>query len=233
MSRRVWISAVLALCLIAGAIWFFKVRDHGAGELKAEHAEDTTPHHGEIYAAAPIQVVVNANTDIQAGSTLSVSNAAGETISLGEVAIDDNKLAMRRDFPVDAADGLYMATYSICVDGGSCDEGSFQFTIDRSLQSTFIDLTGQEKVSIVMKDIVFSPQKIKISPGTEVTWIHDDIAEHFVNTESHPFHTYFPKQNSRSLRQGDSYSVVFDTPGLYPYHCSAHAAVMTGEIIVQ
>ena len=83
-----------------------------------------------------------------------------------------------------------------------------------------------------MSEIQFAPVNIKISQGTEVTWINDDEEEHFVNTDSHPAHTYFLEQNSRSLGKGDSYSLMFDKPGIYPYHCSAHESSMKASILV-
>lgn len=74
--------------------------------------------------------------------------------------------------------------------------------------------------------------EIKIGNGTKVTWVNDDVVEHFVNTETHPAHTYFSNQNSRGLAKGRSYSNTFDQVGIYPYHCSAHATQMQGTILV-
>ncbi len=63
--------------------------------------------------------------------------------------------------------------------------------------------------------------------------MNDEGAEHYVNTDSHPAHTYYPAQNSNALKQGDQFVAPFTQPGIYPYHCSAHAGVMTGTILVQ
>jgi plastocyanin len=84
-----------------------------------------------------------------------------------------------------------------------------------------------------MKDIAFVAKEMRVSKGTKVIWTNSDSVEHYVNTDAHPSHTYYPKQNSRALKKGDTFSVTFDTPGVYPYHCSAHAASMTGSIIVE
>jgi len=84
-----------------------------------------------------------------------------------------------------------------------------------------------------MDETSFRPAGILISPGTTVVWSNSDPFEHFVNTDSHPAHTYYPEQNSRGLAQGATFAVTFTRPGAYPYHCSAHAGVMTGMIVVQ
>ncbi|MBI2594270.1 hypothetical protein HYW39_01075, partial [Candidatus Curtissbacteria bacterium] len=65
-----------------------------------------------------------------------------------------------------------------------------------------------------------------------VVWVNNDSVEHYVNTDSHPAHTYYLEQNSRVLGQGDTYSLTFNTEGIYPYHCSAHEASMKASILV-
>lgn len=44
---------------------------------------------------------------------------------------------------------------------------------------------------------------------------------------------YHPAQNSKLLKKGESFSLVFDQVGIYPYHCSAHEASMIGSLIVE
>ncbi|OGH03188.1 MAG: hypothetical protein A2798_00665 [Candidatus Levybacteria bacterium RIFCSPHIGHO2_01_FULL_37_17] len=94
-------------------------------------------------------------------------------------------------------------------------------------------MTGQKEVTIKLSNIMFDPKDIKISKGTKVTWVNDESIEHYVNTDSHPAHTYYLEQNSKALGKGDSYSLTFDTAGIYPYHCSAHADTMIGSILVE
>lgn len=84
-----------------------------------------------------------------------------------------------------------------------------------------------------MKDIAFQQARVIISPGTKVTWVNDESIGHFVNTETHPEHTYFVSQNSREVSQGESFTTTFDIPGQYNYHCSAHVPEgMLGSIVV-
>jgi plastocyanin len=88
-------------------------------------------------------------------------------------------------------------------------------------------------VTVHLNELAFQEAKIMLSPGTRVTWVNDEGVGHFVNTETHPEHTYFTPQNSRELKQGESFTVSFDTPGQYNYHCSAHVPQgMLGSILV-
>jgi plastocyanin len=199
---------------------------------KSAHYESNTPAHGAILAGVPVNIVIDFNFDLGPGSAISVISG-GREYGTGTTTIDPNRLAMRRPIERAAPDGLYEVIYIACWPDGSCHDGNFRFAIDRSLGREFTDLTGNPRVTISMNNISFEPARVRISRGTNVTWINLEAVEHFVNTESHPSHTYYLLQNSRGLLKNDTFSVIFDTPGIYPYHCSAHAAVMTGIILVE
>jgi plastocyanin len=198
---------------------------------KAPHYESNTPEHGDILAGVPINITIDFNFDLASGSAISVMND-GKEYGIGELIIDDNKLAMRRSVAADAPDGLYTVSYKACWPDGSCHDGSFQFAIDRTKTSDFTDERGKNEVSIAMQNIAFVPQKIRIDKGASVTWTNNDSAVHYINTDSHPYHTYFPPQNSKALNKGDVFVLVFEQAGIYPYHCSAHTN-MTGTILVE
>jgi plastocyanin len=198
---------------------------------KSAHYETNTPAHGSVLAAPPVNIVIDFNFDLAAPSAISITKD-GKEYGLENTVIDDNKLSMRRKFSPDAPDGKYLVTYNACWPDKSCHDGSFEFAIDRKASSGYENMQNKTEVTIRMSDIMFAPKNIIISPGTKVTWINDEEVEHYVNTDSHPAHTYYPDQNSRSLAKGESYSVTFDKPGAYPYHCSAHAQSMIGNIIV-
>jgi plastocyanin len=86
---------------------------------------------------------------------------------------------------------------------------------------------------VSMSEIRFTPAHIRVSRGTKITWRNDESVGHYVNTDAHPSHTYFPDQNSKFLKQDDTFVLTLNTPGIYPYHCSAHAAAMKGSILVE
>lgn len=199
---------------------------------KSAHYESNTPAHASVLAAAPINIVIDFNFDLHAKSSISVMQD-GQEYATGPTTVDDNKLTLRRGLKADAPNGLYTVNYNACWPDGSCHDGHFQFAIDRTLASSYMDLRGQTAVTVRLKNLAFSPMDIRINSGTTVTWINDDSVEHYVNTDSHPAHTYYAAQNSKALKTGDQFSQTFATAGAYPYHCSAHAGIMTGSIIVE
>lgn len=199
---------------------------------KSAHYESNTPEQGTVIPAPPLNVVINFNFDLAPPSEISITSN-GKDYGVDETVIDDGNLSMRREMDSSAPNGLYDVNYNACWPDGSCHDGHFQFAIDYSLISTYTDLRAQQDVTVTMSNISFQPANIVISPGTKVTWVNNDSVEHFVNTDSHPAHTYYPEMNSRGLSQGDAFSVILTKPGYYPYHCSAHPNQMRGSIVVK
>ncbi len=201
-------------------------------EVKSLHFENSTPSHGSVLAAVPINIVINFNFDLASGSSITIKKD-GKEYSSGEVKIDSNKLAMRISMEPFSPDGQYSVSYRACWPDGSCHNGQFQFTIDSGSANTYLNLRGKKEVPISLAQIAFNPATIKVSKGTKVIWRNDEEIQHYINTDPHAGHNYFPAQNSKLLKKGDTYELTFNSPGLYPYHCSAHASYMTGSIIVE
>lgn len=199
---------------------------------KSAHYESNTPEHEMTLAGVPINVVINFNFDLASPSDIKIEKD-GKGYGVSEIVIDDNKLSMRRNMSPNSPDGIYKVIYNACWPDGSCHDGNFQFAIDRGMTSFYNDLTGQKEVTINMSNIQFNPMNIRINKATKITWVNDDELDHYVNTDSHPAHTYYPNQNSKALKKGETYSLTFDTAGFYPYHCSAHANTMKGSILVE
>jgi len=224
---------VVILLVTVGVVIFLKQdRTSSQGQKKTPHFLDSTPLHGETYAAQPINVTINFDFDLSEKSKVSVIDNSGTEWSQGEVFIEDSKTALKKSLKPDMTDGEYFVKYSACWPDNSCHEGTFSFMINLSKKSSYKDLRGQTEVAIDMKDIKFGDDKVIISPGTKVVWVNQDSVGHFVNTETHPEHTYFQEQNSRELTQGQTFSQTFTTLGQYNYHCSAHASTMTASLIV-
>jgi plastocyanin len=83
-----------------------------------------------------------------------------------------------------------------------------------------------ETAEVVMEKMEFVPPKLKIKPGTTVTW---------VNREKRTNHSVlFEQENmleSDRLFPGETYQRTFDKPGTYPYRCGPHPE-MVGVIEV-
>ena len=78
--------------------------------------------------------------------------------------------------------------------------------------------------AVAIADYAFKDPAITVAPGTQVTWTNKDDDPHTVTADDGSF-------DSKGLGQGDSYSHIFQKPGRYPYHCSAHP-FMKGVVIV-
>ena len=199
---------------------------------KSAHYESNTPEHGSTLAGVPVNVVINFNFDLANGSEISITKD-GKEYGVEKTVIDEGGLAMRRKMDSASADGLYTVNYKACWADGSCHDGSFQFAVDKKLTQEFVDETNKKEVIIDLKNIALNPKSVKISKGTKVTWVNQDSVEHTVNTDSHPAHTYYLAQNSRTLKKGDKYSVSFTEAGIYPYHCTPHVSSMKGAVLVE
>lgn len=250
--NKVLVGVVVALILGAGVYYFSRTRgstpalpkpqtqtqqqpsqkDQFSNPKKSAHYEGNTPEHGATLAGVPLNVVIDFNFDLAQGSKIEIVMGRKD-YGIGETVVDKNKLAMRRKMDASSPDGLYTVSYKACWADGTCHDGQFQFKIDRSLANGFVDMTGQKEVTINLQNTAFSPARVKISKGTKVTWRNLDGVVHTVNTDSHPGHTYYLNQNSENLSKGDSYSVTFSDAGVYPYHCTPHASIMRGQILVE
>src|SRR3989344_2666417 len=196
---------------------------------KSAHYESNTTEHGTILPGMPINVVIDFNFDLAVPSSIKMVHD-GKDYEAGETMIDENKLTMRRAMDPASPDGVYRVEYRACWPDRSCHDGYFQFAIDRKLADKAVDLRNRSSVEIDLAEIAFVPENFKVSRGTKIVWKNADSVEHYINTDSHPAHTYYPAQNSEVLNLGDTFELMFDAPGVYPYHCSAHAEVMKGTI---
>lgn len=81
---------------------------------------------------------------------------------------------------------------------------------------------AEEIISIV--DFRFSPDALTVRARSSVTWIQEDNSLHTVD--------FADGTTSGDMRQGDTYTRVFDDPGEYEYDCFYHPR-MVGVIIVE
>lgn len=247
-------AGAVAILLVVGAIWVFGGQkttpnvtpappSTSSGttsgstsykfdpQQKSLHFVTSTPAHESILAAAPINIVIDFNFDLSPKSVVTAT-LQGKEYTTGQTTVDSSKLTLRRTFDVTAPDGFYVVKYSACWPDNTCHDGVFQFVIDRTKAASFNDQRGKSEVTVNLKDIAFSPIKLRLSRGTKVTWVNGDLVGHYINTDSHPAHSYFEKQNSKLINTGESYSLTFNQVGAFPYHCSAHTK-MTADIIVE
>jgi plastocyanin len=79
---------------------------------------------------------------------------------------------------------------------------------------------------IAIDNFSFLPAQITITAGTRVTWTNHDDVIHTATSDVKP-----PVFNTGVLDTDQTYSFVFDKPGIYTYYCKVHPH-MTGKITV-
>jgi len=70
-----------------------------------------------------------------------------------------------------------------------------------------------DKVEI--NDVSFQPDVIYIPLGTTVTWTNEGTTDHTVTGDNSEFHSGY-------IAPGGQFSLLFDNPGDYPYHCNIY-----------
>jgi len=89
-------------------------------------------------------------------------------------------------------------------------------------------------------EVWFRPRGLLLRPGQSVRWVNRDAGNVHTSTAYHPANgkpLRMPEGakpwNSDYLLPGQSFTVVFDTPGVYDYFCLPHEhAGMVGRIVV-
>jgi plastocyanin len=108
----------------------------------------------------------------------------------------------------------------------------------RTLFATFIfaffslNLAGQTTHQVAVTDGAFTPKELTIMAGDKVVWTNTGAMEHNVNGTKATFANN-PVSFGNSLGLNWTYEFVFNTAGIYNYHCDPHAAFgMTGKVTV-
>jgi plastocyanin len=110
--------------------------------------------------------------------------------------------------------GVYTATLAFAAPGYYYQPAS----VDVTYNYTYVP----NSVSIV--DFGFQPQNITITAGSSLTWTNN-------GTHNHTSTSDIGLWDSGTLAPGQSYTHLFNTPGVYTYHCSFHSS-MTATVTV-
>lgn len=90
----------------------------------------------------------------------------------------------------------------------------------------------EEEASISATQNGFVPQTITVGSGTKVTWSNNSGVASNVSSDPHPSHTLWSFLNLGTFGNGQSISVVFDTPGTYTFH-NHLTPTQRGTVIVE
>lgn len=91
----------------------------------------------------------------------------------------------------------------------------------------------------------FSPKTLTVKAGTMVTFVNEDVNEHWPASAMHPTHMVYPGSGiqkcgtgeaifdaCKGLAQGESFSFTFDEIGSWKYHDHLNVP-LTGTIVVE
>lgn len=87
-------------------------------------------------------------------------------------------------------------------------------------------VSAAKKITVHVADYAFAPAMVTIHAGDTIVWINGDSASHTITSDSGS------ELASDYIKNGESFSHVFKTPGTYSYHCMPHPW-MKGQVIVQ
>lgn len=103
--------------------------------------------------------------------------------------------------------------------------------------STAADHETDGTVTVVLRNLRYQPDEVRIRPGTRVVFTNEDeVAHNVVHSASQRVGAAPAAFESPVLNPGDSWSFVFSEPGEYSFLCtvSGHQLMgMVGKIIVQ
>lgn len=98
-------------------------------------------------------------------------------------------------------------------------------TAAASAPTTAVTAASVSDNTVSIKEMAFDPATITVKAGSIVRWVNRDSYIHsvvFADTGINP---------SGALSASQSFSVKFNTPGTYAYHCGIHPK-MTGTVVV-
>lgn len=78
---------------------------------------------------------------------------------------------------------------------------------------------------VLMVNFTYSPQTVTVTLGTRIRWLNEGPSTHTTTSDTGVW-------DSGVMNPGQTYGVLFNSPGTYPYHCTLHPETMTGTVNV-
>jgi amicyanin len=97
-----------------------------------------------------------------------------------------------------------------------------------SMCSVPIGSGAEGSTLVAIRSFAFQTPDVRIKAGTSVTWVDCEDA----GTAAHTTTSDQGIWASPLLVTGEAFTVTFNTPGVFPYHCDPHP-FMTGTVTVE
>lgn len=192
---------------------------------------DVTPVVRAVHLATGEKVTATARQDGPTGHfvaelTLPEAGEWSWTITPDPFAETSFPALVARDQPKGVASGSPARLITrACANPDATAQVLFRFLCRAELPAAGPAAPGATETISMTDDWRFQPARLDIAPGTTVTWINRSATVHAVALDD-PRHTA-----SGLIEPGQTFSVTFDTPGVFSYHCSPHPG-MEGTIHV-
>ncbi len=97
------------------------------------------------------------------------------------------------------------------------------------------DQTGQAEAKVIIHSYAYTPQTLRISVGTRVTWTNQDLIRHTVTSNDGLFDSGTLTANVEGPGKEATFSYTFTEAGTYKYHCTLQPNIPEeqGEVIVE
>jgi plastocyanin len=103
-------------------------------------------------------------------------------------------------------------------------------TVGAITLSAAVSVSAQALATVNMNPVTFDQPQVQIAAGDTVVWNNSSALVHTVTADDGSF-------DSGDVATSDQFSMEFDTPGTYAYHCAYHGDIggvgMSGVIVVQ
>jgi len=109
---------------------------------------------------------------------------------------------------------------------GATTEPEPATTTEQATTETTTGSTDGGEEEVVMDNVAFRPDEVRVAAGTTLTWTNQDLVAHTTTSEDDLW-------DSERMGQSESFSFTFEEPGTYTYLCTIHPAQMQGTITVE
>jgi plastocyanin len=86
---------------------------------------------------------------------------------------------------------------------------------------------GSSTTTVTLQGDQFHPAEVVVHAGDTVQWVHQDALN-----VAHTVTAFDGTWGSDALENGDTFTHTFPLPGIAPYHCVFHPA-MVGIVVVE
>lgn len=234
--------AIIVLSLIAWVIWllfrdagnFYNNQSQNQGEftesINAGSFYRSLPSHRETIPEYPLNVVILVNGRATASSKIEIKNNGGDYGSGNTIVESDGKV-LRRDVLSSTPDGIYTVNYSICGTDAQCQNGQFQFKINKN-GADYQNLNERDAVTVNIDSNGFNPANIVVSEDTRITWRNNTNQNYTIYPGNEDLGKYFPGLNSGTVAPGRSFSLTASETGYISYYAK-EGKIIKGNFIIE